>query len=236
MNTPRLPRLRISLLLLGGALLLASPASAKEKRRIPPPPPPQKVVSDIRGFIHRVANGVKDASKQTWSAIRSQFEETAPPRSPRPATRPKSGSQKTPGDSFARSKEAVPYRYDDAENFDARDPSETVRPTDDTLPQVNITSRDPAKAGTRDGARSADTGAKTPQQPAPLPEPSMAPSKTTVTPADANIEFARPVPGKRGLVYPPGVKESSENMVDVGDFETGRIVRDPRSGKLFRVP
>ena len=53
---------------------------------------------------------------------------------------------------------------------------------------------------------------------------------------DVKIEFARPIPGKPGLVYPPGAKESTENMVDVTGFQSGQMVRNPRTGELFRVP
>jgi hypothetical protein len=50
------------------------------------------------------------------------------------------------------------------------------------------------------------------------------------------VEFARPVPGKPSLVYPPGATESAENMVDVSGFTPGQMVRDPRTKALFRVP
>jgi hypothetical protein len=50
------------------------------------------------------------------------------------------------------------------------------------------------------------------------------------------VEFARPVPGKPGFVYPPGTPESLDNIVDVLGFKPGQIVRDPRTKVLFRVP
>ena len=58
----------------------------------------------------------------------------------------------------------------------------------------------------------------------PLPSP---PSQTS---------FAKPVPGKPGFVYPPGVEEESQNMLDVRGFPSGQKMRDPRTGKTFLVP
>lgn len=61
--------------------------------------------------------------------------------------------------------------------------------------------------------------------------------KTTTPPAPTtDVKYASPVPGKKGLVYPPGVAQTPENMVDVGDFKAGQLVRNPRNGELFRVP
>jgi hypothetical protein len=54
--------------------------------------------------------------------------------------------------------------------------------------------------------------------------------------ADPPVEFARPVPGKPGFVYPPGAPESLDNIVDVLGFKPGQVVRDPRTKALFRVP
>jgi hypothetical protein len=246
MKMPFLHRFWICHLLLAGAVLLSAPAYAKERFRIPPPPPPEKVVRDIRGFFHRVAHGVKDVSKQTWGAIRERFEEDdRPVQIPRSAARPKPAENP---ESFSRSKDAVPYRYDDADPFDPKGKPQMIHPANDDLPQVNVTTRDPARTGQVEQVKPAQPSnrnpfltpepgpAAAPTQPASLPGTPSTPPKATVPPADANIEFARPVPGKRGLVYPPGARESQEYMVDVGDFPTGQIVRDPRTGKLFRVP
>lgn len=63
------------------------------------------------------------------------------------------------------------------------------------------------------------------------PTPKIAPP-----PGDDRVESARPVPGKPGLVYPPGAEETSDNWVDVREFKAGQLVRNPRTGKLFRVP
>ncbi len=166
-----------------------------------------------------------------------------PPQSRRPAARPR-GEMGPEKGSFARTKDVVPYRYDDAAGFDARSgPGEA-------MPKVNIVPRDTAKNGpfstpnepTKPGQpemRKPFAGQEPflPPQTAPLPESGESAAPKAAAPAEEpTIDFARNVPGKRGLVYPPGAKESEENMVDVGGFQSGQIVRDPRTGKLFRVP
>lgn len=250
MKTPTLHPFQASHLILLCALSLSFPAFARDRVRIPPPPPPDKVVNDIRVFFHRLALGVKDASKQTWGAIRERFSEEDQPqqnRSGRSASRNRSGDPSADAQSFARSKDAVPYRYDDADPFDTRMKSD---PAADGLPRVNIAPRDTGKNGpyaspgeqakplppaNHKPLLAPDPGSNATQS-VPLPDSSLSTPKATTPAGDTNLEFARPVPGRRGLVFPPGLKDSPENMVDVGGFQTGQIVRDPRTGKLFRVP
>lgn len=244
MRTSLLPCFRSCHFLVACAMLLSTPAFAKERFRIPPPPSPEKVFHDIRGFFHRVAGGVKNASKKTWNAIRDPFVDDEPESSSRPGPRRES-AKPPPGSSFSKSKDAVPYRYDDADEFGARDPAQARSDGNETLPKVNVTPRQPAanlKPGVPEPMSPAGPSKpgqflkpSTSDQP-PVEEIRPAPPKAAPPLVDSNLEFARRVPGKRGLVYPPGAKESAENMVDVGDFQTGQIVRDPRTGKLFRVP
>jgi hypothetical protein len=207
------------------------------------------VVNDIRTFFHRVADGVKTASKQTWGAIRERFtendEDQASP-SRRRVSQGKPGGVSLDNPPFADSKGAVPYRYDDADTFDAR-------ANDDTMPRVNIIPRDTARNGpfaspgepeepvpptmrrrAMDQASPDEAGSK-PSAPFSEHKP-VAPPKIIVPQDDIKREYARPVPGKSGIVYPPGAKESPENMVDVTGFQSGQMVRDPRTGNLFRVP
>ena len=47
--------------------------------------------------------------------------------------------------------------------------------------------------------------------------------------------FGIPVPGKEGMVYSPYMNEAGK-FVDVRNIEAGTLVKDPFSGKLFRVP
>jgi hypothetical protein len=64
--------------------------------------------------------------------------------------------------------------------------------------------------------------------------PADAPPAPAPTPAAPS--YGKPVPGRVGFVYPPGVENKPENMVDVRDFTPGQKVRDPRTGKIFLVP
>jgi hypothetical protein len=52
----------------------------------------------------------------------------------------------------------------------------------------------------------------------------------------AEVSFAKPVPGKRGFVYPPGVDEDVKNILDVRGATPGQRMRDPRTGRVFLVP
>lgn len=58
----------------------------------------------------------------------------------------------------------------------------------------------------------------------------------TPIPSPAKISFAKPVPGKRGFVYPPGAEEDIKNILDVRGFTPGQKMRDPRTGEVFLVP
>jgi hypothetical protein len=110
----------------------------------------------------------------------------------------------------------------------------------DAPPTLNMTSRDAAKpdpfTSPGDQVSPEPASVTTQAQPDLPPRNSSAPPKVTAPQDEPRIEFARPVPGKRGLVYPPGASEAPENMVDVDGFQSGQMVRDPRTGKLFRVP
>ena len=52
----------------------------------------------------------------------------------------------------------------------------------------------------------------------------------------SDVPFGMPVPGRPGIVYPPGVKHTPENMIDVTDIPPGTKVRDPYTKTVFRVP
>ncbi len=83
-----------------------------------------------------------------------------------------------------------------------------------------------------------------PSVPAPAPRsvlPPMSAQPAGTATADAPAPpplppFGKPVPGRPGLVYPPGIKESPENMIDVREIAPGTKVRDPLSKTVFRVP
>src|SRR5437870_10604681 len=82
--------------------------------------------------------------------------------------------------------------------------------------------------------------------PSPLEEPSK-PAKEekstpTVLPASAvpaekakrDMPYGIPVPGQKGMVTSPYLPEG--NYIDVSAFAPGSAVRDPYTGKIFRVP
>lgn len=79
--------------------------------------------------------------------------------------------------------------------------------------------------------------APTPPQPsAPEPPPPATPKPPPPPAPSSSPAYGKPVPGRQGFVYPPGVEPKPENMVDVRDFTPGQKVRDPRTGKIFLVP
>src|SRR6266699_717842 len=81
--------------------------------------------------------------------------------------------------------------------------------------------------------------------PSPLEQPSK-PAKEeltrTVLPASAapadkakgDMPYGIPVPGQKGMVISPYSPEG--NYVDVSAFAPGSAVKDPYTGKIFRVP
>jgi len=82
--------------------------------------------------------------------------------------------------------------------------------------------------------------------PTPLEQPSKSAQEEKVTrtvlPASAapmekatgDMPYGIPVPGQKGMVTSPYSPEG--NYVDVGAFAPGTAVKDPYTGKIFRVP
>jgi outer membrane biosynthesis protein TonB len=70
---------------------------------------------------------------------------------------------------------------------------------------------------------------KTPEPPQPEPPKTPEPPK-----AAAELPFGKPVPGKKGFVTSP--YDGSAGIIDVRDIPPGTKVRDPYTGKVFRVP
>ena len=82
--------------------------------------------------------------------------------------------------------------------------------------------------------------------PTPLEQPSKSAQEEkvarTVLPASAapvekttgDMPYGIPVPGQKGMVTSPYSPEG--NYVDVGAFAPGTAVKDPYTGKIFRVP
>ena len=53
--------------------------------------------------------------------------------------------------------------------------------------------------------------------------------------AKAGLPYGVPVPGRKGMVTSPYLPEEGK-YVDVTDFASGSIVKDPYTGKFFLVP
>ena len=53
--------------------------------------------------------------------------------------------------------------------------------------------------------------------------------------AKAGLPYGIPVPGRKGMVTSPYTPDEGK-YVDVTDFASGSIVKDPYTGKLFLVP
>jgi hypothetical protein len=51
----------------------------------------------------------------------------------------------------------------------------------------------------------------------------------------AGLPYGIPVPGRKGMVTSPYLPEDGK-YIDVTDFATGSIVKDPYTGKFFLVP
>ncbi|HEX5491919.1 MAG TPA: hypothetical protein VFX07_11715 [Candidatus Udaeobacter sp.] len=51
----------------------------------------------------------------------------------------------------------------------------------------------------------------------------------------AGLPYGVPVPGRKGMVASPYLPED-EKYIDVTDFQSGSVVKDPYTGKFFLVP
>ncbi len=63
-----------------------------------------------------------------------------------------------------------------------------------------------------------------------------APVAPVAPPVDENLPFGTPVAGRPGMVVSPYTDPSKKQLVDVTGLPAGEKVKDPYSGKLFRVP
>ena len=59
-------------------------------------------------------------------------------------------------------------------------------------------------------------------------------SAAPLTQAKGDMPYGIPVPGQKGVVASPYLPEG--NYVDVSGFAPGSAVKDPYTGKIFRVP
>ena len=60
-------------------------------------------------------------------------------------------------------------------------------------------------------------------------------SAADIAKAKAGLPYAIPVPGRKGMVSSPYLPEE-DKYIDVTDFASGSVVKDPYTGKFFLVP
>ena len=60
-------------------------------------------------------------------------------------------------------------------------------------------------------------------------------SAADIAKAKAGLPYGIPVPGRKGMVTSPYTPEDGK-YIDVTDFATGSVVKDPYTGKFFLVP
>ena len=109
-------------------------------------------------------------------------------------------------------------------------PQPTPRPTRKT--------RGSRQAGSRE-SNIVETRLSAPEE---APKPAKEEITRTVLPASAapaekakwDMPYGIPVPGRKGMVISPYSPEG--NYIDVSAFAPGSAVKDPYTGKIFRVP
>ena len=113
-------------------------------------------------------------------------------------------------------------------------PPQSTRPQPANTPQ----------ATRRRTSRATPAAAATPPavgQPSPPPkEEELTRSVRPVSAADiekakASLPYGIPVPGRKGMVTSPYLPEE-DKYIDVTDFASGSVVKDPYTGKFFLVP
>ena len=65
--------------------------------------------------------------------------------------------------------------------------------------------------------------------------PARSISAADIEKAKAGLPYGIPVPGRKGMVTSPYLPEE-DKYIDVTDFASGSVVRDPYTGKFFLVP
>ena len=120
-----------------------------------------------------------------------------------------------------------------------REPEPQAQPQS-TRPQPAKTSHATRRSTSR-AAPAAAVASPAEAQPShsPKEEESAAPvrrvSAADIAKAKADLPYGVPVPGRKGMVTSPYLPEDGK-YIDVTDFASGSVVRDPYTGKFFLVP
>jgi hypothetical protein len=94
----------------------------------------------------------------------------------------------------------------------------------------HVTRRSTSRAAPAD-ATTSSTAAQPSQPPKEVPRVSAA----DLEKIKAGLPYGIPVPGRKGMVTSPYTPEDGK-YIDVTDFSSGSIVKDPYTGKFFLVP
>jgi len=126
--------------------------------------------------------------------------------------------------------------------------SKPRQPEAEPQPQPQPQSRRPQPAKTshatrRSTSRATPAAATSPAETQPSHPPKEEESAGTVrrlsaaeiAKAKAELPYGVPVPGRKGMVTSPYLPEEGK-YIDVTDFASGSVVRDPYTGKFFLVP
>ncbi len=119
-------------------------------------------------------------------------------------------------------------------------PLQSQPPPQSTRPQPANTPQATRRRTSRVAAAAAETPPAAVGQPSHPPKEEVTGSTRRVSAADiekakAGLPYGIPVPGRRGMVTSPYLPEE-DKYIDVTDFASGSVVKDPYTGKFFLVP
>ena len=110
-------------------------------------------------------------------------------------------------------------------------PQPSPGPTKKKRASGRLTSRESNAAGPEASPLEEPSKPLKEEKPAPTVLPAAA---VPVEKAKGDMPYGIPVPGRKGMVISPYLPEG--NYIDVSAFLPGAAVRDPYTGKIFRVP
>ena len=116
--------------------------------------------------------------------------------------------------------------------------SKTFQPQP-SRPQTRKTTRTSRRPTSRESNAAEATPSPVEEPPKPAKEEKITPAVLPASAAPAakakgDMPYGIPVPGQKGMVTSPYLPEG--NYIDVSAFLPGSAVKDPYTGKIFRVP
>jgi len=119
-------------------------------------------------------------------------------------------------------------------------PLQRESPPQSASPQSRKTAHAARRSSSRAALAAAATpsGGESPSQPAKEEESAGTVrriSAADIEKAKAALPYGVPVPGRKGMVTSPYLPEDGK-YIDVTDFASGSVVKDPYTGKFFLVP